>query len=259
MIDIPDLIKHRFKLNEDTLDELRQLVDKYPYFHTARLLYVLNLFVMHDKRFGEELRKASVCVPDRSVLFNMIEGMNYNIGNNDNAPIMTESDEGQTISLIDSFLTNTARPDNQQNEGDADKPSLLDATNDYASFLIRQDEQGQPTEKKQDTPQLKGQELIDNFIELTKGRQRVEIPDNDIPEFESPQISDSDAEIYTETMTNIYIKQGRYSQALEILKRICLNNPKKSAYFANQMKLLQVIIDSQGDSDNTENKQFKKL
>ena len=68
MIDITDLLKHRFKLGEDTLGELHQLVEKYPYFHTARLLYVLNLFVLHDKRFGEELRKASVCVPDRSVL-----------------------------------------------------------------------------------------------------------------------------------------------------------------------------------------------
>ena len=256
MIDITDLLKHRFKLGEDTLGELHQLVEKYPYFHTARLLYVLNLFVLHDKRFGEELRKASVCVPDRSVLFNMIEGMNYNISSLEgNAPIMTEGDEERTVSLIDSFLSTTVDHDNQQeSDGSDNKPSLLDATNDYASFLIRQDEeQAQQEQSRQDAPKLKGQELIDNFIELTKGRQRVEIPDNESPDFESPEISDDDAEIYTETMTNIYIKQGRYSQALEILKRICLNNPKKSAYFANQMKLLKVIIDSQKESTDKNN------
>ncbi|MBR4366100.1 MAG: tetratricopeptide repeat protein [Bacteroidaceae bacterium] len=247
MIDIADLLKHRFKLNEDTLGELHQLVEKYPYFHTARLLYVLNLFILHDKHFGEELRKASVCVPDRSVLFNMIEGMNYNLAESDNTPIMTEGDEGRTVSLIDSFLNTTVQHDKQEADNDT-KPSLLDATNDYASFLIRQDEEQIGQGVKSNAPQLKGQELIDNFIELTKGRQRVEIPDNELPEFESPEISDNDAEIYTETMTNIYIKQGRYSQALEILKRICLNIPKKSAYFANQMKLLKVIIDSQKES-----------
>ncbi|MBR3455692.1 MAG: tetratricopeptide repeat protein [Bacteroidaceae bacterium] len=251
MIDIMDLLKHRFKLNEDTLNELHQLVEKYPHFHTARLLYVLNLFVLHDKRFGEELRKASVCVPDRSVLFNMIEGMNYTLSHtNDSTPIMTEGDEGRTVSLIDSFLSSTVRHDSQETDNTDNKPSLLDATNDYASFLIRQDEEQTGQEERPNTPQLRGQELIDNFIELTKGHQRVEISGNDAPEFESPEISDNEAEIYTETMTNIYIKQGRYSQALEILKRICLNNPKKSAYFANQMKLLKVIIDSQKDSSD---------
>ena len=250
MIDIVDLLKHRFKLNQDTLDELQQQVEKYPYFHTARLLYVLNLFVLHDRRFGEELRKASVCVPDRTALFNMIEGVNYNLDDKeaDSAPIMTEGDEERTVSLIDSFLSTTVQSGDQQTAYSEDnKPSLLDATNDYASFLIRQDEEQAKQGAPQNTPQLKGQELIDNFIEKTKGHQRVEIPDSE-PDFDSPEISDDDAEIYTETMTNIYIKQGRYSQALEILKRICLNNPKKSAYFANQMKLLQVIIDSQKET-----------
>lgn len=251
MINIVDLIKNRFKLNSSTLEELEQFVDKYPYFHTARLLYVLNLYILHDKRFGEELRKASVCVPDRSVLFNMIEGANYNRTNpDDDMPIMTEGDEGRTVSLIDSFLSTTVQHDEHTASvrGDS-KPSLLDATNDYASFLIRQEEEEKVEQTaEQGAPQLKGQELIDNFIELTKGKQRVSLGDSDNPEFESPEISDSDAEIYTETMTNIYIKQGRYSQALEILKRICLNNPKKSAYFANQMNLLQVIIDNQKEA-----------
>ena len=43
-------------------------------------------------------------------------------------------------------------------------------------------------------------------------------------------------------MVNIYIKQGRYQQALEILRKISLNNPKKSSNFAAQIYLLEVLL-----------------
>ena len=36
---------------------------------------------------------------------------------------------------------------------------------------------------------------------------------------------------FTETLARIYIKQGRYEKALEIIKRLNLNIPKKNAYF----------------------------
>ena len=79
----------------------------------------------------------------------------------------------------------------------------------------------------------------------TKGKQRVQIKGiEDDSDFESPEITNEEEEIYTENMVNIYIKQGRYEQAFEILTKICLNNPKKSSIFATQMKLLEVIIES---------------
>ena len=61
-------------------------------------------------------------------------------------------------------------------------------------------------------------------------------------EFASPELSDKEEEIYTESMVNIYIKQGRYQQALEILRKISLNNPKKSSNFAAQINLLEIIL-----------------
>ena len=51
-------IKHPELLNRETLYELRALLARYPYFQTARLLYLKNLYLLHDIAFGEELRKA---------------------------------------------------------------------------------------------------------------------------------------------------------------------------------------------------------
>lgn len=237
MIDIKELINDRTKLNADTLVELKAVVEEYPFFQTARLLYVANLYAVHDRSFGEELRKASVFLPDRRALFYMIEGEHYVIETPENAvPVASEKSKDRTISLIDNFLSNQR----EENENKRAKPTLADLTTDYAAFLVNQDD---VVSDADEAPKLRGQSLIDNFIEVTKGKQRIEMPDlNDEDYNFSPAISPEDEEIYTEKMTDIYIKQGRYAEALGILKKICLNNPKKSAYFANQMKLLEVIL-----------------
>ena len=196
-----------------------------------------NLYAVHDRSFGEELRKASVFLPDRRALFYMIEGEHYVIETPENAvPAASEKSKDRTISLIDNFLSNQR----EENENKRAKPTLADLTTDYAAFLVNQDD---VVSDADEAPKLRGQSLIDNFIEVTKGKQRIEMPDlNDEDYNFSPAISPEDEEIYTEKMTDIYIKQGRYAEALGILKKICLNNPKKSAYFANQMKLLEVIL-----------------
>ena len=237
MIDIKELINDRTKLNADTLVELKAVVEEYPFFQTARLLYVANLYAVHDRSFGEELRKASVFLPDRRALFYMIEGEHYVIETPENAvPAASEKSKDRTISLIDNFLSNQR----EENENKRAKPTLADLTTDYAAFLVNQDD---VVSDADEAPKLRGESLIDNFIEVTKGKQRIEMPDlNDEDYNFSPAISPEDEEIYTEKMTDIYIKQGRYAEALGILKKICLNNPKKSAYFANQMKLLEVIL-----------------
>lgn len=247
MIDIKELIEDREKLNEDTLLELKDLVERYPFFQTARILYLANLYKLHSMDFGKELRKASVFVPDRSALFCLTEGINYelDIPTKPVGTIETECDENRTISLIDSFLSGSKSKDgDNKDESARNTPSIADLTNDYASFLAQQADSEQESQQSASSglPRLKGADLIDNFIEETRGKQRFEITNSAEDDFVSPEFSLEDEEIYTESMVKIYINQGRYLQALEILRKICLNNPKKSANFAAQIKLLEIII-----------------
>lgn len=51
-------IQHPEALNWDTLYELRTLIARYPYFQSLRLLYLKNLYLLHDSSFGAELRKS---------------------------------------------------------------------------------------------------------------------------------------------------------------------------------------------------------
>ena len=93
-------------------------------------------------------------------------------------------------------------------------------------------------------PQLKGQSLIDDFIFKEGGKITLK----DDPEIEPTaeelpdKIKDNDEEYFTETLAKIYIKQGRYSKALEIIQQLNLNYPKKNAYFADQMRFLEKLI-----------------
>ena len=249
-MDLSELISDKSKFNRSTLEELSQLVEKYPYHQTARLLYVANLFAVRDKSFGEELRKASVLVPDRVALFQMFEGMHYQEERQQESQpventIVTEGDD-RTVNLIDSFLQSQI-PTNESSDGqDAqphDVPTIAEVTSDYATFLEMQDVQALQTEE---APTLQGAELIDNFIRETSGKQRYEMLNIDSTDELSSLVSDTkevpDDDLYNEKIVNILIKQGRYEQALQILNKICLNNPEKNTTFATQMRLLEVVV-----------------
>ena len=94
-------------------------------------------------------------------------------------------------------------------------------------------------------PQMFGQDLIDSFINDDKGKFTL----SDTPEYrpEPQSIAQNDeievgGEFFTETLARIYIKQGRYSKALEIIRRLSLENPKKNAYFADQIRFLEKLV-----------------
>ena len=148
-------ITHPELLNRDTLYELRTLLARYPYFQTVRLLYLKNLFLLHDITFGEELRKAALYVADRKVLFYLIEGERFTISPLDKQEKPKE--EGgldRTLSLIDAFLSSLP-------EDSAAMELPMDVTADYTSFLLHEEEH--PSDDG--IPRMKGQSLIDDFIE----------------------------------------------------------------------------------------------
>ena len=239
-MEIAELIAHPEQLDKETLHGLRELVAQYPYYQTARLLFLKNLFLLHDPLFGEELRKAALFLPDRRVIFSMVEGGNYTIQptplQRDEAPAAPAAD--RTESLIDDFLR-TATDESQPTA--RRQLTAADATTDYAAFLLQMDDAEPAAEAAPD----RSDTLINDFIENKP--ERIQLQDN--PEFtpeipaESEGAEETAEEGYlTMTLAKIYIRQQRYEKALEIMRKVSLNNPKKSAYFADQIRFLQKLI-----------------
>ncbi|MBR1462265.1 MAG: tetratricopeptide repeat protein [Prevotella sp.] len=241
------LIKHPEMMDKETLYDLRALLAQYPYYQTARLLMLQNLYLLHDTSFDEELRQAAIYITDSKVIFNLIEAGHYKLRNNvaaQQATNIQEKPENRTISLIDRFL-NSLPEEGKEKEKDSKhrKPTPADAAVDYVAYLL---ETGAADEDPSDQqPLMKGQNLIDNFINNQGGNFELKENPEFLPQIEENDNSDEkdDEEGYfTETLARIYIKQGRYSKALEIIKRLNLIYPKKNAYFADQIRFLEKLI-----------------
>ena len=66
--DLYRLMEEPSELTEGTLLELRRIVEDYPYFQVARMLYLKNLAVLNDMSFTSELEKMAIFLPDRKLL-----------------------------------------------------------------------------------------------------------------------------------------------------------------------------------------------
>jgi hypothetical protein len=265
---ITELIKHPERLDRDTLYELRSMLALYPYFQTARLLMLQNLFLLHDPSFDEELRRAAIYITDRRVLFSLIEGAHYQLRKptqkpapkaaasplgsasqlrREQSPLTSGASStganSRTISLIDTFLDSIPKEDAPKTKR---KPTPADAAVDYVAYLLESEEEDAGTETMPgEVPQMPGQDLIDSFINSDTGRIVLNEGPLLTPQVEKPAEKPEDEigeEYFTETLARIYIKQGRYSKALEIIQRLSLQFPKKNAYFADQIRFLEKLI-----------------
>ena len=106
-MDLKRLIQHPEYMDKETLYDLRSLIALHPYYQTARILLLQNLYILHDPSFDEELRRTAICISDRRVIFNMIEAAHYKYRNEQREAKAKEDerDNGdRTTTLIDSFL-----------------------------------------------------------------------------------------------------------------------------------------------------------
>ena len=70
---------HPETMDKKTLYDLRNMVALYPYYQTARLLMLKNLYLLHDSSFDEELRRAAIYITNREKLFEMVEAVHYGL------------------------------------------------------------------------------------------------------------------------------------------------------------------------------------
>ena len=248
-MDIAALITHPQQLNRETLFELRSVLAQYPYFQTARLLLLQNLYLLHDPSFDEELRRAAIYITDRKVIFNLVEAAHYKINTTQKPARNPEEDNTQknrTLSIIDNFLDSIPKDEEEDSNEKRKKrkPTPADATVDYVAYLL-DSEDSDDDSNGGDTPMLRGQSLIDSFIEQDKAKIVLSETPEFTPEITGPDETDekaTDEGYFTQTLARIYIKQGRYSKALEIIRRLSLQYPKKNAYFADQIRFLEKLI-----------------
>ena len=263
-INNPDL------MGSDTLEELRSIILRYPYFQTAWLLYIKNLYLIKHPSFKDELRRGALYVADLSVLFYFVEGNSFSFPKSEYKESEKQVANDRTLDLINRFLSEI--PNDKGLSSELSIP--VDSVMDYSSLLLLNSAENGRKEVDNTALPLKGQALIDDFIEKSEsgmlssgnnmtdavgnGNEKDEFseedlvvidddnnagPVDDVMEGNAEAADETGDDNYlTETLAKIYVKQQRYDKALEIIKKLNLKYPKKNAYFADQMRFLERLI-----------------
>lgn len=266
------LIENPARITKEDALPLEALCQRYPAFQPARMLYLKALQLNRDPRFAEELRRQAPFVNDLKGLFHLLadKQLGWNEAFEMRLRQMEQSNKPlpapDTLSLIDSFLSRSwgdvavQSPGVEAKQEPLSEPLLEEeiakeidaetienlqleseaqiayAAYDYVSSLAEAPDL--PEEGGADS--IKHTEMIDCFI--SRDDEARVSPKEKRPATRSIEPSEDD--LFTESLAKIYIRQKRYSKALEIIKRLSLKYPKKSIYFADQIRYLELLIEN---------------
>jgi hypothetical protein len=242
-------------LKEQTIGDLKEIVEEFPYFQTAQLLYTYNLHSQANFRYDSYLKICSIYATDRTILYRMLQPKTVReqitkqlqISGKpiqDGAPLFELSEERQiTASDFPEFVPK--KPVD---------PEIVDF--DLLSFdqqdeLFQLDESDQTQEKTkvvQDEIITEVTEekvdLIEKFIKVNptiQPRNDISTAQNDLAELNDTSENEND-EFITETLSRIYLKQGHLQKAIDSFRRLSLKFPEKSVYFAEQIEEIKKML-----------------
>ncbi len=236
---------------------LTELIEQYPYYHAARMLLLKLLYQQHDPQFNEELRKAALYLPSRTKLYYEIEGDTMKPHPIDESAKMVSSHRRKSLTPIEKASSQSDRTGELLDIYFNNTPSVLvssrsgrpvDATTDYMDWLLSQDNVDSKTDNNPDPSVSENETTSDRISDFIKnqGDKRIKLSDKQDDELQKPVISEVETNgqqgAFTETLARIYIKQGKFEQAIEIIRRLSLKYPKKNRYFADQIRFLEKII-----------------
>lgn len=218
--DLLHLLRTPTQVAPQQVEELRELVEAYPYSASLVYLYLYALAKTSDVRYQAELHRLSIYLPNPRALHRMIAG--EFVASTPNQPSKATTSE-DPFELIDSFLEHAKAsgedlPQEILTESEGARDYFpADTTTDYDGALS---------------------ELIEQSHESSS-------PASTAPSAADLSQADELSEaLLTETLAHIYIKQGHYDKALRIINAISLNYPKKSRYFADQIRFLERLIEN---------------
>ena len=148
-----------------------------------------------------------------------------------------------TDDAIDTFLRTYG---SQSAEDDALLERLiLNPAPDYGEMLAREEQMNMPPDSSPEADPDSQEERINAFIRVNHpAAPRAEEPQAEpLPEHvHVAQPEPADDSLLSESLAKIFIRQGRYERAYEIISSLNLKFPKKSAYFADQLRFLRKLM-----------------
>ena len=220
-------------LKAEHTSALKSIINKYPYFQSARALYLKGLKNQDSFRYNNELKRTAAYTTDRSTLFEFVTSTRFENKQNVHNQIFQKIVEEEEVISSEKLIM-------EEKELEIGKPLSFSAQEKHSFNEWLQLSSAKPIVRK--PVELKEKEktdkfsLIDKFIQnnpkitpLTKGEKvELELPKNKV-----------DKSLMTQTLAKVYLEQKKYSKAIKAYEILSLKYPEKSGFFADQIKKIR--------------------
>jgi len=270
--DYINLLNNSKAINDKQTLVLETIVQEFPFYQSARALYLKGLYNQESFRYNYELKKTAAHTTDRSVLFDFITSSDFKIFQQEvydkyQAEIQNiiVSDfelvevEGLTVDLKEvSKVDPTIRTEFVANESLKTQNEIVEAelqigkplqfekneTHSFSEWLqlakiapiVRDEEEKKPEVSSELEKKF---DLIEKFIELNpkipQAKDVTSVPANIAKSNEMP------SSIMTETLAQIYLEQKKYTKAIQAYEILILKYPEKSSFFADRIKNIKIL------------------
>ena len=271
--DYINLLNNSKAINDKQTLILETIVQEFPFYQSARALYLKGLYNQESFRYNYELKKTAAHTTDRSVLFDFVTSDDFKIFQQEvydkyQAEIqniivadfeLVQVEEGLNVEL-NRISTNqkNIRTEFVANEELKTQNEIVEAelqigkplqfekneTHSFSEWLqlskispiVRDEEEKKPEVSSELEKKF---DLIEKFIELNpkipQAKDSTSIPANVAKSNEMP------SSIMTETLAQIYLEQKKYTKAIQAYDILILKYPEKSSFFADRIKNIKIL------------------
>ena len=271
--DYINLLNNSKAINDKQTLILETIVQEFPFYQSARALYLKGLYNQESFRYNYELKKTAAHTTDRSVMFDFITSDDFKIFQQEvydkyQAEIqniivadfeLVQVEEGLNVEL-NRISTNqkNIRTEFVANEELKTQNEIVEAelqigkplqfekneTHSFSEWLqlskispiVRDEEEKKPEVSSELEKKF---DLIEKFIELNpkipQAKDSTSIPANVAKSNEMP------SSIMTETLAQIYLEQKKYTKAIQAYDILILKYPEKSSFFADRIKNIKIL------------------
>lgn len=262
------LLNKPYAINDRQFRELEPILEKYPYFQSARVLQLKHLYNLDSYQYNDALKKTAAYTHDRSVLFDFITTTQFTTI--DNTLYDRKVAELLNMEVIDSEIVvipvavdplqqsllatieksgEVEKVEPQPNKPlELGKPLPFNTEEKHSFQEWLQLSRFQPIERKEipaaTAPRENGDarskklELIDKFIETNP---KIPAISKDSTPTAIAMESPDKSYLMTETLAKVYLEQKKYPRAIQAYEILILKYPEKSSFFADRIEEIKKL------------------